>query len=125
MSDIQSPGIKVDRSFLICRFNHSLYRTVKLVHEGVQHSVGVSAQGGGTSQCDSHNTDVLQNIAKLNAGQYLVTVGDASYKVGGRLVPSPDTNSTELVSCVNRPDGIDITLCVRFVTLMEQSQDRG
>merc|ERR1719270_69986 len=48
------------------RFNHSLYRTVKLVHEGVQHSVGVSAQGG---------------------GQYLVTVGDASYKVGGRLVP--------------------------------------
>ena len=61
----------------------------------------------------------------LNAGQYLVTVGDASYKVGGRLVPSPDTNSTELVSCVKRPDGIDITLCVRFVTLMEQSQDRG
>ena len=47
MSDIQSPGIKVDKSFLICRFNHSLYRTVKLVHEGVQHSVGVSAQGGG------------------------------------------------------------------------------
>merc|ERR1719334_1303317 len=62
------------------RFNHSLYRTVKLIHEGVQYSVGVSAQGG---------------------GQYLVTVGDASYKVGGKLVPSPDTNSTELVCDVD------------------------
>ena len=80
-----------------------------------------------------HREEVHHNVIQtiqtsfktLNAGQYLVTVGDASYKVGGRLVPSPDTNSTELVSCVKRPDVIDITLCVRFVTLMEQSQDRG
>ena len=62
------------------RFNHSLYRTVKLVHEGVEHSVGVSAQGG---------------------GQFLVTVGDKAYRVGGKLVPSPETNSTELVCDVD------------------------
>lgn len=58
------------------RFNHALYRTIKLVHEGAEHSVGVAAQGG---------------------GQFLVTIGDKSYKVGGKLVPSPETNSTELV----------------------------
>ena len=62
------------------RFNHSLYRTVKLIHEGVEHSVGVSAQGG---------------------GQFLVTVGDKTFKVGGRLLPSPETNSTELVCDVD------------------------
>jgi len=62
------------------RFNHSLYRTVKLVHEGVEHSVGVSAQG---------------------LGQFLVTIGDKAYRVGGKLVPSPETNSTELVCDVD------------------------
>merc|ERR1711971_1400570 len=50
------------------RFNHSLYQTVKLVHDG---------------------------------GHFLVTIGDQAYRVGGKLVPSPETNSTELVCDVD------------------------
>jgi len=58
------------------RFNHALYRTVRLNHGETTHSVGVSAQGG---------------------GRYLVTVGDSTHLVTGRLHHSRETNSTELV----------------------------
>merc|ERR1719239_1398324 len=85
LSNIQKPTSSLDptspfATLTGARFNHSLYRTVKLVHEGAEHSVGVAAQGG---------------------GQFLVTIGDKSYKVGGKLVPSPQTNSTELVCDVD------------------------
>jgi len=58
------------------RFNHTLYRTIRLQHEDQMHSVGVSHQG---------------------QGRYMVSVGDSSHTVTGKLIHNKELNFTELI----------------------------
>jgi len=65
------------------RLNHSLLRTVNLVHDGKQVPATVISQGG---------------------GKYTVTVNGEEHNIEGKLVEKPETNHEELV-CSNLSKG--------------------
>jgi len=67
-------------SLVGARFNHHLYRTVTLNHDGATHTVGVTNNGN---------------------GQYSLKIGDKIYGVSGKMTTNSQLNSTELVTDID------------------------